>query len=92
MKISALEAYKITEITRKPIDAWDKLFDCIRKQAKDGFSSLTFDEEQENVRFKETRKEAKRLLEENEYAHPNVIHRWKILANGYIPCGYVITD
>ena len=67
MEISAVDAYKITEIARKPIDAWDKLFDCIKRTAEKGYSVLVFDEEKENVRFKEHRKEVKKRLEELGY-------------------------
>ena len=67
MEISAIDAYKITEIARKPIDAWDKLFDRIRETAEKGYSALIFDEEKEKVRFKEHRKEVKNKLEELGY-------------------------
>ena len=67
MEISASGAYRLTEIARRPIDAWYKLFDCIKKTAEKGYTTLVFDEEKENVRFKEHRKEVKKRLEELGY-------------------------
>ena len=63
MEISAVDAYKITEVARKPIDPWNKLFNRIRETAKKGYSTLSFDEEEEKVRFKEDRVEVKYKLE-----------------------------
>lgn len=67
MEISAIEACKITEIARKPVNPWNKLFDGIRKAAEKGHSTLTFDEESEGVRFAEHRKEVKKKLEKLGY-------------------------
>ena len=39
MEITAADAYKITEETYKPVDAWDKLFEKIREKSEKGFTS-----------------------------------------------------
>lgn len=67
MRITALDARITTEAAKIPVDAWTKLFKLIRKNAKLGLSMLVFDEEKENVRFKEHRKEVKKNLEELGY-------------------------
>lgn len=80
MNVTAADAYKITEETYKPVDAWDKLFEKIKERAENGFYQLCFDEETEGVRFKEERKEVKRKLEELGYI---VTYSRQLDANGY---------
>lgn len=36
--------------------------------------------------------EAKKLLEENDYAHPDVVAHWKSIASGIVPFGYNVKD
>lgn len=67
MKITASDAHAITEAAKIPIDVWDKLFDLIEERAQLGYSMLIFDEEKENVKFKEDRKAVKKELEELGY-------------------------
>lgn len=68
MKIRANEAKRLTEIANRPVDAWEKLFEKIKKKAEEGCSSVIFDEEIEKAWFKETRKEVKKTLEDMGYA------------------------
>lgn len=63
----AADAHVITELARKPINPWDKLFNRIKEEAEHGQFILLFDEEAEKVTFKEHRKEVKRKLEELGY-------------------------
>ncbi len=37
-------------------------------------------------------KEAKKNLQENKDAHPDVIHRWEMVAGGFIPCGLKVEN
>ena len=67
MTITATEANKITKVARIPPNPWDKLFCAIRSAANNGMSGIFFDEEDEGVYFKESRKEVKRKLEELGY-------------------------
>lgn len=67
MNITALDARIITETAKVPIGAWAKLFELIKENAQLGYSMLIFDEEKENVKFKEHRKEVKKKLEELGY-------------------------
>lgn len=67
MEIRANEAKRLTEIANRPADAWDKLFEKIKKKAEEGYSSVIFDEEIEQAWFKEHRKEVKKKLEEMGY-------------------------
>ena len=68
MKITALDARLTTEAAKVPIDAWTKLFELIMETAQLGHSMLIFDEEKENVKFKEHRKEVKKELEKLGYS------------------------
>lgn len=42
--------------------------------------------------FEALQKEAKKNLENHEFAHPNVVKHWKSIADGNVPFGYVIRD
>lgn len=59
----AEDAHAITELARKPISPWNKLFNRIKEEAEHGQFMLLFDEEAEEVRFNEHRKDVKRELE-----------------------------
>ena len=59
----AEDAHAITELARKPINPWDKLFNRIKEEAEHGQFMLLFDEEVEGVKFKEHRKDVKKELE-----------------------------
>lgn len=59
----AVDAHAITELARKPIDPWNKLFNRIKEEAEHGQFMLLFDEEAEGVKFKEHRKDVKKELE-----------------------------
>ena len=61
------DAHAITELARKPIDPWNKLFNRIKEEAEHGQFMLLFDEEAEGVKFKEHRKDVKSKLEELGY-------------------------
>lgn len=65
--MKAIDAHVITQLARKPIDPWNKLFNRIKEEAEHGQFMLVFDEEAEGVRFKEHRKEVKKKLEELGY-------------------------
>lgn len=64
--ISAEDARKISELNMKK-DAWLVIFKLIKKQCELGSCVLTFDEEEEDVYFKEHRKVVKSRLEELGY-------------------------
>ena len=64
--ISAENARKISELNMKK-DAWSVIFKLIKKQCDLGSCVLTFDEEEEDVYFKEHRKVVKSRLEELGY-------------------------
>ena len=64
----ARDAHVLTELARKPIKPWDKLFNRIKEEAEHGQFMLIFDEEAEKVTFKEHRKEVKSKLEELGYS------------------------
>ena len=64
--ISAEDARKISELNMKK-DAWSVIFKLIKKQCELGSCVLTFDEEEEDVYFKEHRKVVKSRLEELGY-------------------------
>lgn len=66
--VGAELAHERAELARKPVNPWDTLFDLIIKMADDGQFRLVFDEENEKVRFKEDRKEVKKILEELGYS------------------------
>ena len=61
-------AHERAELARMPVNPWDILFDLIIKMADNGNFRLVFDEENEKVRFKEDRKEVKKILEELGYS------------------------
>ena len=63
----AEDAHAITELARKPINPWDKLFERIKEEAERGHFILVFDEEKERVKFLEHRREVKKELEELGY-------------------------
>lgn len=65
--IRAETAHAQAEWARKAVDAWDKLYERIVEESKAGHFRLVFDEEDEKVRFKEDRKEVKKILEELGY-------------------------
>lgn len=66
--MKAEKAHERAEWARKPVNVWDKVFDRIGEEADNGRFMLVFDEEKENVRFKEHRKEVKQKLEELGYS------------------------
>lgn len=68
MEIRANEAKQLTEIANRPADAWEKLFEKIKKKAEEGCSSVIFDEEIEKAWFKENRKGVKKKLEDMGYS------------------------
>lgn len=63
----AADARIITELAKKPQNPWNKLFERIKETAEHGGSYLHFDEEKEQVQFKEPRQEVKQKLEDLGY-------------------------
>lgn len=62
-KMYAADAYATAEFARKPVDAWNRVFNRIKEEAERGCFVLLFDEEKEGVKFKEHRKVVKNELE-----------------------------
>lgn len=63
----ATDARTITDLAKRPQNPWNKLFERIKETAERGDSYLHFDEEKEQVQFKEPRQEVKHKLEDLGY-------------------------
>ena len=83
---------------------WDFIRDWLYSGNKCGMKIVDYDEmlyPQYEYKYQKTissdvfatlQKEAKKNLEEREYAHPDVVKHWKSIADGNVPFGYVVRD
>lgn len=83
---------------------WDFISDWMYSNNRCGMKIVDYDDmlyPQYSYKFGRTittstwnsiREEAKKRLEDSEYAHPDVIAHWKSIVAGRIPFGYVISD
>lgn len=51
-----------------------------------------FDKYISSETFRAMQKQAKKLLNDKEYAHPTVVKHWESIANGEVPFGYTVKD